>query len=73
MVDTQVAIGHSSYSFASNRVSHMLGLAGASLSVDCASASALVAVHMAAAEARQGRACQKLLKMSFNMFLNPLS
>ena len=50
IVDTVGAIAFSTYAFASNRMSHMLGLVGASLSIDCASASALVAAHMAANE-----------------------
>ena len=73
MADTALGLVYTSSAVASNRVSYMLGLVGACMSIDCASASALVAVHMAAAEARQGRACHKSLKMSFNMFSNPLS
>ena len=53
IVDTVGQIAFSTYAFASNRVSHMMGLVGASLSVDCASASAMVVAHMAAKEARR--------------------
>ena len=53
IVDTVGVIAYSTYAFASNRISYILGLIGASISIDCASASALVAVHMAANEARR--------------------
>lgn len=52
-VAAQVArIAHSTYAFAANRVSHTLALLGPSMSVDTASASSLVATHMATMEAR---------------------
>jgi acyl transferase domain-containing protein len=71
IVDTVGAIAYSTYAFASNRVSHMLGLVGASLSIDCASASALVATHMAASEARQGRGKDlRCLAASVNLILH---
>jgi hypothetical protein len=71
VVDTVGAIAFSTYAFASNRVSHMLGLVGASLSIDCASSSALVAVHMAAGEARQGRGKGlRCLAASVNLILH---
>jgi acyl transferase domain-containing protein len=73
VLDTVSGFVYTGFAVASNRVSYMLGLVGACMSIDCASASALVAVHMAAGEARQGRACHKSLKMSFNLFSNPLS
>jgi len=68
MADTESAIGYSSYFLASNRVSRMLDLAGASMSIDCASASALVAVHMAAGEACQGRAATNCSKFPSTCF-----
>lgn len=46
------AVAYSTYAFASNRVSHMFGMMGASISLDCASASGLVAVHMAILNSR---------------------
>ena len=72
IVDTIGAIAYSTYAFASNRVSHVLGLVGASLSIDCASASALVATHMAANEARRGPRGRGLrcLASSVNLILH---
>ena len=40
-------LSESTYAFASNRISHILGFQGSSISVDCASASGLVCVHLA--------------------------
>ena len=40
-------MSESTYAFASNRVSHMFGFQGESMSIDCASASGLVCVHLA--------------------------
>ena len=40
-------LSETTYAFAANRVSHTLQLHGASVSIDCASASGLVAVHLA--------------------------
>ena len=71
VVDAVGLIAFSTYAFASNRASHILGLVGASLSVDCASASALVATHMAALEARRGRGKElRCLAASVNLILH---
>ena len=53
LIDVAGDVAFSTYAFASNRISHVLGLVGASISVDCASASALVAVNIAVTEARR--------------------
>jgi acyl transferase domain-containing protein/acyl carrier protein len=53
IVDTVGIIAYSTYAFASNRISYILGLIGTSISIDCASASALVAVHVAANEVKR--------------------
>jgi len=45
-------MSESTYAFASNRVSYMLGLQGASMTTDCASASGLVSTHLAMIECK---------------------
>jgi acyl transferase domain-containing protein len=64
-------IAYSTYAFAANRVSHTLGLVGASVSVDTASASALVATHMATQEARKTAAGVRALSAGVNLVLHP--
>ena len=46
-------MSETTYAFASNRISHVLGLQGPSMSVDTASSSSLVATHLARAEAER--------------------
>jgi 3-oxoacyl-(acyl-carrier-protein) synthase/acyl carrier protein len=71
VVDTIGAIAYSTYAFASNRVSHILGLVGASLSIDCASASALVAINMAATESlRDAGKDLRCIAASVNLILH---
>ena len=64
-------IAYSTYAFAANRVSHTLGLVGPSLSVDTASASALVATHLATKEARNLGAGVRALSGGVNLILHP--
>ena len=64
-------IAYSTYAFAANRVSHTLALVGPSLSVDTASASALVATHMAAMEARRLSVGVRALSGGVNLILHP--
>ena len=64
-------IAYSTYAFAANRVSHTLGLVGASLSVDTASASALVATHMATQEARKPGCNARAVSGGVNLVLHP--
>ena len=71
VVDVVGSIAYSTYAFASNRASHVLGLVGASLSVDCASASGLVVVHMGATEAKRGRGSGlRCVSASVNLILH---
>lgn len=53
ILDITSSIAYNTYAFASNRVSYYLGLLGTSLSVDTASSSSLVAVHLANQDVRQ--------------------
>jgi len=64
-------VAYSTYAFAANRVSHTLALVGPSLSVDTASASALVATHMATLEARRLGAGARAMSGGVNLILHP--
>lgn len=65
-------IAYSTYAFASNRVSHTLALLGPSVSVDTASASSLVATHLATLEARRRGAGVRTLAGGVNLILHPI-
>jgi|TARA_B110000967_G_scaffold66270_1_gene68483 3-oxoacyl-(acyl-carrier-protein) synthase/acyl carrier protein len=71
VIDVAGDVAFSTYAFASNRISHVLGLVGASISVDCASASALVAVNIAVTEARRCRGQElRCVAASVNLILH---
>lgn len=65
-------IAYSTYAFAANRVSHTLALLGPSVSVDTASASSLVATHLATMEARKRGAGVRALSSGVNLILHPI-
>ena len=45
-------MSESTYAFASNRISHTFGFQGESISIDCASASGLVCIHLATSSSK---------------------
>lgn len=65
-------MAYSTYAFASNRVSHTLALLGPSISVDTASASSLVATHLATVEARKRGSGVRAVSAGVNLILHAI-
>jgi acyl transferase domain-containing protein/SAM-dependent methyltransferase len=68
-IDTYEGLGNA-FSFASGRLSHLLGWHGPSISVDTACSASLVAVHLACQSLR-ARECRVALAGGVNLIVNP--